>query len=95
MESIVIIVLAAGFLLAAVAIYRRGWAYPASTFGEVRLLVLILLFAAMVPLLWRIAGVVSDVNEAALLAECRRSHDPSSAACIATGTKPPNTIGRR
>jgi hypothetical protein len=89
------IALAAGFLLAAVSVYRRGWAYPASTFGDVRLLVTILLFAATVPLFWGIASVVSHVSESALLAECLRSHDPSSAACLATRTKPANTIGTR
>jgi hypothetical protein len=95
MESIVTFVVAAGFLLAAVSLYRRRWAYPAPIFGEVRVIVAILLFAATVPLFLGIASVVSHVSESALLAECRRSHDSLSAACLAIRTKPENTIGRR
>jgi ABC-type histidine transport system ATPase subunit len=82
------IVVAAGFLLAAMSVYRRRWAYPASIVGGVRVAVAILLFAAMVPLVLGIASAVSNISKSALVAECRRSHDPLSAACLATGAKP-------
>jgi hypothetical protein len=85
MDSIVTFVVAAGFLLAAVSLSRRRWVYPAPIFGEVRVIVALVLFAARVPLFLGIASVVSHVSESALLAECRRSHDPSSAACLASG----------
>ena len=46
------------------------------------------------PAVLGIAGIVSHVSESALVAECRRSHDPLSAACLATGAKPANTVRR-
>ena len=55
MESIALWLVAADFGLAALHVFRSRWRMPASILDEVRLLVAILLFAAMAPLFLGIA----------------------------------------